>query len=527
MLVPQQQTPPTLDGGFLGSARRHLGWLAAPALGAIVLSVVGAFLWPDTFQSTATLRYQNSVDENEFEKSLNDRMQFPLSRNNLKAVIERHDLYSNDVKRLPLEDVIENMKGKIHFGRIMRQDSSKNRVAIFPIAFDYSDRFKAQKVVSELTALMVVANLRSANWTPPDPSSTDVSMESLEGAQKDLEESEALVTEFREKNTGQMPEQAKGNQEMMSSLRAGMSRVQSQIAQITREQAALQASLASELEKRRNVKVYVDVAEAEKSDSPKLAALTAQVQTIEEQIKALKVQYTENFPDVKEARQKLEKAKTERDALAKEEAAKSTASKQKLDGEAGRAAATLEAEIKRVQAQMEARAAEAERLIKEAADMDRNVQSVQQKLEGSTDLEKQYASLLKDRDTNKARYDEEQIRYEAESKARQRATAVPLGSPVLDVVDSPNLPVTPFEPNRGMIIGAGSVFGIFAGLIAAAVRGMTDRANRNLYGIEQFDYDSSPDGISRRQAWIPWAVSMVIGAGAMLAAIAHYYAGRN
>ena len=36
--------------------RRHKSWILGPALAALVLSVVVAFLWPDTYVSVATIR---------------------------------------------------------------------------------------------------------------------------------------------------------------------------------------------------------------------------------------------------------------------------------------------------------------------------------------------------------------------------------------------------------------------------------------------------------------------------------------
>ena len=525
MLVPPQNKPTHEPAGLLAIARRHAGWLMGPAFTAVVLAVVGAFLWPDSFESTARVGYQSTADENDFEKNLNDRMQFALSRENLKTVIERNQLYPNDVKRLPVEDVVENMKSKIHFGLISRRDSNPTRVATFPVSFDYPDRFKAQKAVAALTASMVLSNLRATlaavNLGGAEPPSKDA----MEGTRKDLEESEALIGEFKEKNAESLPEQAKSNQDMLSSLRSGMARVQNQIAQTTREEAALQASLATEIEKRRNVKIYVNEPAAEGAENPQIAAYDTQIQALEEQIKTLKVQYTENFPDVKTARQKLEKIKTDRDALAKEDNARLASAKQRVDNEAAKAAAALDAEIKRAQVQIDARAAEADRLSKEAAEMDRSVLALQQKLEGSTDLEKRYAELLRERDINKGRYDEEEMLYQAKLKALGSTALAPmqLGSPHLEIVEPASLPLAPIEPNRAFIIGGGSLLGVVIGLAAAWIRELSQRSTRNLHEI----YGTARGAHGGGSGWIPWTVFMVSGAGAMIAAVLHYYAGKT
>ena len=527
MLVPREQNSPAEHTDLISVARRHSGWIVGPAFAGLVLSVVGAFLWPDLFQSSATLRYQSQTDELEFEKSLDDRMQFVLSRPSLKTTIERYELYPNDVKRLPLEDVVENMKSKIRFGRIARGDKSSMKVATFPVTFDYTDRSKAQKVVGELSALMIVSNLRSALANASIPTSEAPSADPLEGARKDLEESENLLKEFKEKNAEHMPEQARANQEMLSSLRIGLAKVQNQIIQTTREQATLQASMTAELEKRRNIKLYVDVPDAEKMDNSKTAVFDGQIQVLEEQIKVLKTQYTDNFPDVKQARQKLDKIKADRDAVLKEDSSKTTVLKQRVDTDAARASAAIDAEIKRVQAQIDARIAEADRLSKESAETDRTVLGLQQKVEGGSELEKQYADMLRERDINKGRVDEEEIRFKAAS-AQTVPMAKPsaIGSPSLEVVDAASLPVFPIEPNRGFIIVAGSLLGIILGLVAAGVREMNDRSIRNLYGqpvMEERYRKSTRNG----RAWMPWALGILLGAGVMAAAVTHYYATRT
>lgn len=41
---------------YIDVLRRHKGWIVGPAFAAVVISVVVAFFWPDTYVSTATLR---------------------------------------------------------------------------------------------------------------------------------------------------------------------------------------------------------------------------------------------------------------------------------------------------------------------------------------------------------------------------------------------------------------------------------------------------------------------------------------
>ena len=487
--------------------------MLGPAFASIVISVVGAFLWPDTFRSTATLRYL-SADGPGFSTNLNDRMASIRSRLWLRAIILRYELYPNYLKRLPIEDVVEIMRRNIQLGSVNRRDTDRMKVATFAISFDYQDRFKAQRAVQDLSALLIADNQKTLG---APVGATVSSRAAFEAAAKELESAEARITEFREKNSEHLPDQAAANQETMSSLRSGFTKVQNDIARVTREQATLQAGLEAEMEKRRAAKVTDALPEPENA---KLAAYDAQILAAEDQIKTLKVRYTENFPDVKQARQILDKIKADRDALAKEEAARIALAKQKVDAESARAVAAVDGEIKRLQSQMDSKSGEVGKLSKEAAGMDRDVKAMEAKLEGSSDLEKQYFELLKERDLRKSRVDEEEIRYQASLLSAGATKAAAPGDSRVEVVEAANLPVDPIEPSRGLIVGSGSLLGVLAGLIAAGVREANRRSLRNLYGVD--DPGIAPP--SRRIGWIGWTLAVAAGAGAMAASVFHYYA---
>ncbi|HWZ30074.1 MAG TPA: hypothetical protein VNX18_01995 [Bryobacteraceae bacterium] len=78
--------------------------------------------------------------------------QTTLSRSTLTASINRFGLYPSQRARLPLEDVIGIMRTNI-----VTRPFSDGRG--FEIAFDYPDRFLAQKVCAELAGHMIETNL--------------------------------------------------------------------------------------------------------------------------------------------------------------------------------------------------------------------------------------------------------------------------------------------------------------------------------------------------------------------------------
>ena len=116
-----------IDGGrtpvdikeILDMARRQRVWLVGPLLGLSTIGAVGAFLWPETYVSSAVFRIvppaaSGALIPDPIRVGMADRVatmkQSILSRATLTALIDSHNLYPAERKRVPLEDVIENMK---------------------------------------------------------------------------------------------------------------------------------------------------------------------------------------------------------------------------------------------------------------------------------------------------------------------------------------------------------------------------------------------------------------------------------
>src|SRR5271170_7396028 len=104
---------------YIDILRRNKGWIAGPLFAALVVSVVVAFLWPDTYISTATIRVappqvpESFVPANtsqDVQGRVNALVQLILNRATLTNIINTHGLYKRKLARMPLDDVIEEMK---------------------------------------------------------------------------------------------------------------------------------------------------------------------------------------------------------------------------------------------------------------------------------------------------------------------------------------------------------------------------------------------------------------------------------
>src|SRR5579862_6771831 len=107
---------------YIDIVRRHKGWIFGPFLFTLVASVVGAYLWPDSYVSQAVVKIvPQQVPENMVQSAVNQQMadrinsmsQTILSRTTLTTIINNFGLYQRERSRTTIEDVIEEMKRNI------------------------------------------------------------------------------------------------------------------------------------------------------------------------------------------------------------------------------------------------------------------------------------------------------------------------------------------------------------------------------------------------------------------------------
>jgi uncharacterized protein involved in exopolysaccharide biosynthesis len=128
---------------------------AAFALAGAVVAGVVALRTPDTYISTAVMRVKGAEDEARLADRLQQAETQVLSRTSLAQVVMRNDLYQDERKRLPLEDVIQDMRNREI--RVVPVSEPGSSSLAFSLSFRNPDREAAQRVTRELTNQMVEA----------------------------------------------------------------------------------------------------------------------------------------------------------------------------------------------------------------------------------------------------------------------------------------------------------------------------------------------------------------------------------
>src|SRR5581483_5805588 len=133
---------------YIDIVRRHKGWIFGPFLMCVVLSVVGVYLWPDTYVSQALVKVtpqqipetmvQASINQAMFDR-INSMQQVILSRGTLTTIINNFGLYQRERTRMPIEAVIELMPKAIQVAPVANGNPNSRTIPAFAVQFSYED----------------------------------------------------------------------------------------------------------------------------------------------------------------------------------------------------------------------------------------------------------------------------------------------------------------------------------------------------------------------------------------------------
>ena len=539
---------------YIDVIRRHRAWMLGPIFAALVISVVVAFLWPDTYVSSAMIRViPSQVSERMAPQVINAEMSQRvssmaneiLSRTALTNIINSLQLYPRDRKRLPNEDVVEMMRRDIKIGAVgLLAQQQNERVNAFRISFSYSERIQAQKVCQELVSKFIDANLRTQQTQMT--SADDFFKEQLDTRKKRLEEIDQRLTSFRVQNQGRLPEQVSSNVSALQAMENRMGNLNSSIQRASQDKMLFESRLSILKDQlRQSSQPQTQQSEQreqrERVTSDRLAATERDILMAETNLAALLEQYKENHPDVGRRRSELAVLKRRRDIIASEDEAKKTAP---VVAEKPRGLSNIQVrEVREIEAQIASTQSmiEAKRVEMENAQRDYNVASgqargLQSQISAMPVGEAKYDELLRERALAKEQYDETSKKSDISTTQVQLTNRKQ--SETLELLDPANIPQQPTEPNRYMIVGAGVAIGALVGMFIVAAREMKDTTLKSLKDVRAYTQLTVLGSVPllendlvvrrrRRLTWLAWSTACLAGILVMAGSVVFYFANRT
>lgn len=423
------------DGGQVGSG--GIGWffnhlptifwqrrmlVIVPFVVLTLAAIVAAFSLPTIYRSKATLlvqgqqiqsSYVQAPQAGDIEQRIARIRERVLSRGDLIQLIEQNNLYASDRRSKPLSKVVEKMRDATTVGAQANDlaggsGSAPNTVAI-DISFDYPDPAQAQVVLQSFVNSFLTMDTE------------DVSEQARIGVRFLQDQADKLRSQISTLEN-QLTELKSRNGTALANSNGGgvMMDLGSYSAQIT--------SLETQ-----NRQLLVQASRTGGKD-PQVAAA-------ESALAAAQALYNDSHPDVQAARERLRAVQqmvranpgSDDAAMVRAQIAANNQAIASLQAARSQAMA-------RAQASM-AGSARAPAILEQAMQLENQAQALRDQYNKVSD------ELLKAQ--NSARLANE-----------QRAER-------LSLVEAPNLPDTPYSPNRPLLIAAGAIVGLFLGLVLA------------------------------------------------------------
>ena len=194
--------------------------------------------------------------------------------------------------------------------------------------------------------------------------------------------------------------------------------------------------------------------------------------------------------------------------------------------------AALQANEDRIATAEEQKDLEMKELQKQSALITDSLKGYQARIEATPLGEKEYSELMSDRDLALKAYQDADQKLTMSKKA-QDVTRRQEGEK-LEQLDPPNLPGTPTEPKRPIIVGVGTGLGLFLGLVLAGAREMKDTSLKNLKDVRAYTHLQVLGSIPllendlvvrrrRRLGWLAWSTAFLVGIIIMSSSVVYYF----
>jgi uncharacterized protein involved in exopolysaccharide biosynthesis len=505
----------TLDlGDYLAAFRRRKGLIMTVAGIVFLIGLVTAFVWPPTYQSSATILIEAQEVPTELIQStvtsfaaqqIQVISQRVMARSNLMEIVEKYNLYEKDRKRYTTEQVLATMREDIDIDMITAEimDPRTGRPGVATIAFSLGYASKnaqqAQKVASELTTLFLNENLKSR--TEKAAETYDFLTAEANRLIDEIARIEGQLSEFKEKNLYTLPESRDLNTMSMQRAENELADIDSKIQALEEKKIYLSGQLplldpyntgdfmspTARLDALRTE--YVSLSSRYSPDHPDVLRikreikalemdtgnystpddLRAQLALLQQELATARQVYTSEHPDIKSLNRQIAALEEELNNPVKQQ------QRQPVDVGADNPAYV------NIKTQLAAADSEIRSLRSRRARAEEKLADYEQRLLLTPKIEQEYRMIVRELEQASAQYQA--------TKAKQMTAEV--GQEMekerkgekFTLIDPAVLPEEPISPNRPAIIFLSLVLALGAGVGSAAVAESMSDAVRGAKGV--------------------------------------------
>ncbi|HET6468679.1 MAG TPA: Wzz/FepE/Etk N-terminal domain-containing protein [Geminicoccaceae bacterium] len=546
---------------YLAILRRRKWLFVLPAALVFALALAFALLQTSIYRSEATILIEDAQVPEDLMTTLvgrylEERLEAISRRvmvtDSLLAIAERYNLYVEERRRLPINDVVEAMRRNIHRKMIRtdvidpRSGQERSVTVAFTLAFDHPDPTMAQRITNELVSLYLNENLRRRRELATG--TMNFFRGERERTEARIAEVERQLAEFKQANSGSLPEQLPYNQQITAQLEQELRELDRQARSLQERASSLQIQLtlteplgggggqrspAAELESKRTG--FTTLRARYGPEHPDVVKLQREIAALEQtvgggrstdtldrerarllgELDALRGRYADDHPDVRRMQRELEGIEAELLAARNRPGGGNNAGPQRVR-------ADNPAYIQ-LQAQLDSTRAELAAVQEQRRRVAERLEQRQQLVLRIPLVEREYAQLRRTLEDTMALRDE-LARKETAATLGQTLEAE-LKAERLTLIEPPSLPTTPVKPNRGLIALIGFVLALGCG---AGCVGIVQTLDATVYSkdiaaiIGEAPLVVVPQILTatdRTRSWATASVALLVAAGGLSAAL--------
>jgi polysaccharide chain length determinant protein (PEP-CTERM system associated) len=386
-----------------------------------------------------------------------------LSRSRIQPIIEKFNLFAGHGNTM--DDRIEMTQNAIGIAPIPSSVTSSYGTPGFYITFKAPDARTAQQVCGEITSLFVSENL--SNREESAEGTTDFLKQELADAKAKLDDQDAKLAAFEEKNFGALPDQEQSNVNTLQSLTTQLDAATQQLGRTQQDVTFLEAMVGQQTQDSQSTEPG--------SPGASVDDRKAQLKALVDQKRALEAQYTPDYPDVVAISRKIADLQAEiARASAQPAPAPATSTPSRSDSP----------RLLQLKVQLRAAQASMANTKQEQARIEQQIRTYESRVQSKPEIEEQYNQITRDHQTALDFYHSLLKKIDESSMASAMEEAQQ--GEQFRVLDPANLPDAPQFPNPYVFAGGGFAVGLLLGLGLAALLEYRDTSLRNERDIWAF-----------------------------------------
>ncbi len=461
----------------------------------MVLSAVGVgavYRLPPVYKAEATIlvdsqkipdKYVMSTVNTAIEDRVLTLKKEILAYDSLQAIIERFDLYREQRKSLSQEEIFDLMVKDTQVD--LEKGWTRDRPGAFRISYQGSDPQVVANVANDIARTFIDKNIK----TREDQASKTSRFltDQLDQAKAALDRQEKVVSEYKMKHNGELPEQEGSIGAILSRLQLELQGNQDAINRAQQQKLAVENSISVA---ESSLATMMSMAEqsadggrpnAEAAD-PAASRTQKESEILQARLDVLRVRYSDDHPEIKRLRAEIAQLRELESRVETKQAAARPSGPAPASTGPGAAStlrvapetadklmkererlADLKSSLALANRELEVRNAERQKIIG-------NIRVAESRLERLPVREQEMAGITRDYEISKENYKsllDKKISADMASQMEDQQQAEKF-----TLLQGARPPEIPFQPNRLLWIGVGCLAGLMISLVIAAMREM-------------------------------------------------------